>query len=119
MNIGINEFSNEDVFELSKVWDKLSDNMKEVISEAIGGKQSLSTIESIMYGFKMSKLDELSTDYVDKEVLLVNKNNSILTKEQSELFKELTINLSNFANVIRSNIKDIEKHDDDLTDLNN
>jgi len=36
MIMGINEFNNSDIFELSKVWNNLSDDMKATISEAIG-----------------------------------------------------------------------------------
>lgn len=117
MNIGINNFNNEDLNELSKVWYNLSDNMRIVIAEALGGKHNLSTLESIMYGFNKDNLNRGNN--TNTSIKMVNKNDIILKAEQIEMFTTLAENMTIFTKFLKEGINNIEKIDDDLTDLNN
>lgn len=115
MNIGINNFNNEDLKELSKVWYNLSDNMREIIAEALGEKHNLSTLESIMYGFIQDSI--VKCDNTDISVVEIKENNKVLTAEQVEMFRTLAENLTLFNEYFKNSIDDIKKLDDAFVNL--
>lgn len=114
MYINNEEFKN-DLFELSKVWNNLTREMKELISKSIGGRESMLTIDYIMnYIYDVNEINKACNEL--KEV--TDETKSVLSENQKDLLKELTTSFGIFAKFINDGVNDIKNHDEDLTDLN-